>query len=184
MKRGNIVEYILGLENGTHVVEELSDGSKITITKPGKLGANDIRVDVIGPDGTNVTPPHIEIFEAFEQGDASYRATLFNVATGAEPEGHISENAERIFKSTKWIYAQEDVNHPPPRRMGRGFAVAGLRLIDAGFTSGEVADILLGNSSNSDLKERMAETLEDLGYNSDQIRKLTKSRRRFKTRGQ
>jgi hypothetical protein len=125
---------------GYHV-ETLADGSKICITKPGGKSFVDFQVWVVTPHGEAWRPSHAEIGDDLRakcQSDAhggkEVVRALRKVFEGQDPEEvtrALSPTVAKlpgfapdlILKVYKWIFAQEDCNHPPPRFEGREMAM-------------------------------------------------------------
>jgi len=116
-------------------VEQISDGRKIVITKPGgkftygRIRREDFMVWVYNPqDSTLWLISHREIYEDLEEkGKIDSVATikiidaLEKVFNGEEPddvlatqqlENPIGELPELLLKAYKWIWGQEDCNYP------------------------------------------------------------------------
>lgn len=115
-------------------VEQLSDGRKIVITKPGgKIMLDDYRVWIYNPkDSTLWSISHDQIKdELINKGKIDPQETkniidaLERVYDGEEPDDVLQttpldnptgEPPEVLLKAYKWIWGQEDCNHP----MGKG----------------------------------------------------------------
>lgn len=116
-------------------VEQISDGRKIVITKPGgkftygRIRREDFMVWVYNPqDSTLWLISHRDIYEDLEEkGKIDSAATikiidaLEKVFNGEEPddvlaiqqlENPIGELPELLLKAYKWIWGQEDCNYP------------------------------------------------------------------------
>lgn len=125
----NAVPYLL------YEVEQLNDGNKIVINKPGgkrnfgRLSRNDFMVFIY--DFQNETLwliSHSEILEDLKSKYLVDRAEtkkiikgMYKVCTGLEPDDVIIQNnisdlegltSETIYKVYKWIWGQEDCNYP------------------------------------------------------------------------
>ena len=119
-------------------VEELKNGRKILITKPGGKSVDNIMVWVYeGPQGAHWRPSHKLIWRDLEEKLTQNREkglaiveALEKVFEGTEPEDILRTNpqlgkdlpglpTDLILKAYKWIWAQEDCNYPPPRFEGR-----------------------------------------------------------------
>lgn len=114
-------------------VEQLSDGRKIVITKPGgkftygRIRREDFMVWVYSPnDSTLWLISHKDIYNDLE-GKVSPKATvkiidaLERVFNGEDPDdvfkiiklsNPIGEPPEVLLKAYKWIWGQEDCNYP------------------------------------------------------------------------
>jgi len=125
-------------------VEELTDGRKIVITKPGgkrvfgKVKREDIMVWVYNPqDSTLWLITHNDIYnDLVEKGNHNPTETirvinvLEEVYNGKEPNEVLKnatlnrittgESPELLLKAYKWIWGQEDVNYPD----GKGRAMS------------------------------------------------------------
>jgi hypothetical protein len=141
---------IMDLPQLGYEVEDLSDGRKIVVTKPGGKSVNDIMVWIYeGPGGTHWRPSHGKIRKDLKlklsyqkkKGIAVIKA-LEKVYEGGEPDDILSTNpslgqnlpglpADLILKAYKWIWVQEDMNYPPPRFQGRAMSMEGIRKITA-----------------------------------------------------
>ncbi|MFQ5872457.1 MAG: glutamyl-tRNA amidotransferase [Dehalococcoidia bacterium] len=119
-------------------VEDLSDGRKVLVTKPGGKSVHNIMVWIYeGPEGRHWRPSHTLIYrdleakleESREQGLKVIEA-LKAVYEGQDPDDVLRPDprlgqglsglpVDLILKSYKWIWAQEDCNYPPPRYQGR-----------------------------------------------------------------
>lgn len=116
-------------------VEQLADGRKIVITKPGgkfvygKVRREDFMVWVYNPiDSTLWLISHKDIYSDLEEkGKVNYEETiktidaLEQVFNGKEPDDVLKttslislcgEPPEVLLKSYKWIWGQEDCNYP------------------------------------------------------------------------
>lgn len=132
-------------------VEQLSDGRKIVITKPGrntpygKLRPKDFRVWIYEPTNTTLwSISHRDICNDLEEkGKVNPEETikiidaLERVYKGEEPDkvlmssnlnNPIGEHPELLFKAYKWIWGQEDCNYPKyPNEKGRTMSWEGWR---------------------------------------------------------
>ncbi|MBL7061255.1 MAG: hypothetical protein ISS54_00775 [Dehalococcoidia bacterium] len=137
---------VIALPQLGYEVEDLSDGRKIVLTKPGGKSVNDIMVWVYeGPGGTHWRPSHGQIKKDLQlklsyhkdNGLAIIEA-LEKVYEGVEPDDILSADpllarnlpglpVDLILKAYKWIWAQEDMNYPPPRFEGRAMSMRGIR---------------------------------------------------------
>jgi hypothetical protein len=121
---------------GEYEVEQLGDGQKIIIKKPGYKGDDDFRVDLYNPsDGTMKSLTHDELFadiaQKYQDNPEETKKIikgLLDVCNGKEPDDVIKEKGiqngigmpiERIFKIYKWVWGQEDCNYPGPACKGR-----------------------------------------------------------------
>ena len=124
-------------------VEDISDGRKIVIAKPGgkqsygRLSKEDFFVFIHDPrSGTLWQITHKEIYEDLVEKSRSNKTeaikllqALERVYGGEEPEAvleatrigySVGEPPEVILKAYKWIWGQEDVNYPT----GKGRAMS------------------------------------------------------------
>lgn len=129
-------------------VEQLSDGRKIVITKPGgkftygKIRREDFMVWVYEPkDSTLWLISHKDIYNDLEEkGKINSRETikiidaLEKVFNGEEPDDVLrsmklnnptGEPPEVLLKAYKWIWGQEDCNYPGGK--GREMSMEGIR---------------------------------------------------------
>lgn len=132
------------IEYRGYEVENISDGRKIVITKPGgkfsygRIQKEDYMVFIFDPkDKTLWLISHKNIFEDLEEkGQKDFEATiniidaLERVFNGEEPDDIINamsltnpcgENAEVLLKAYKWIWGQEDVNYPTGKGRNMSF---------------------------------------------------------------
>jgi hypothetical protein len=132
-------------------VENLADGRKIIITKPGgkisrggQMLVHDFQVWIYNEDtGERWRISHGEIkedirmkLEADKTKGKLVIEALKKVHEGVEPETLKSYDKlveslpgfslELILKAYKWIFGQEDCNYPPPRFQGRDMAMEGI----------------------------------------------------------
>ena len=126
-------------------VEQLADGRKIIITKPGgkfvfgKVRREDLMVWVYDPsDSTLWLISHKDIYSDLEEkGKVNPEETvriidaLGKVFDGEEPDDVLKgtklnrlcgEPPEVLVKAYKWIWGQEDCNYPPPMQ-GRDMSI-------------------------------------------------------------
>jgi len=131
-------------------VEQISDGRKIVITKPGgkftfgRIKREDFMVWIYNPsDSTLWLISHKDIYQDLEQkGEKDPETTikiidaLERVYLGEEPDKVLEdidlsnptgELPEVLLKAYKWIWGQEDCNYPPPKYEGREMSMKGLR---------------------------------------------------------
>jgi len=129
-------------------VEQLKDGRKVVITKPGgkftygKIRREDFMVWIYNPeDFTLWLISHKDIYKDLEEkGKVNPRETiniidaLERVFNGEEPDdvlnsvdlsNPVGEPAELLLKAYKWIWGQEDCNYP--EGMGREMSMRTLR---------------------------------------------------------
>ena len=133
-------------------VEDISDGRKIVITKPGgkmsfgRISKEDFLVFIYTPDSQDLWQiSHNQILEdlkAKANEDSAQTKRLIDVfelvLNGAEPDDlqetisgfsfTSGERPETLLKAYKWIWGQEDVNYPTGKgRMMSWEAIAELR---------------------------------------------------------
>ncbi|MEM2130454.1 MAG: hypothetical protein QXZ70_07645 [Candidatus Bathyarchaeia archaeon] len=131
-------ERVLKIPQLAYDVEDLNDGRKIVITKPGAKSADDIMVWVYeGEGGAHWRPSHKQLYDDLkgkimsdkEKGLLVLEA-LERVYNGEDPEDVLSSQkglgiglpglpVDLILKAYKWIWVQEDCNYPPPKYLGR-----------------------------------------------------------------
>ena len=136
MERKAFAQAIIDVEYRGYEVEQLGDGRRIAITKPGgkraygQLYKEDIQVFIFNPSDNSLWQiSHDQIIEDVRaklsedkiQGTKllKYLEKTYN---GEEPEDFISdirslnfqtgEAPEALIKAYKWIWGQEDVNYP------------------------------------------------------------------------
>ena len=125
-------------------VENISDGRKIVITKPGgkftygRIQKEDFMVFIFEPkDKTLWLISHKNIYEDLEEKsrkdpEATVKIidALEKVFNGEEPDDVINtmsltcpcgEEAEVLLKAYKWIWGQEDVNYPTGKGRNMSF---------------------------------------------------------------
>ena len=136
MERKAFAQAIIDIEYRGYEVEQLADGRKIVITKPGGKKAfgraykEDIMVFIFDPTDESLWQiTHEQIIEdvkakADEDKDQGKQLLSFFERTynGEEPEDfiddirnlsfHSGEKTEALIKAYKWIWGQEDVNYP------------------------------------------------------------------------
>ena len=123
-------------------MEEISDGRKIVVTKPGgkfsfgTVKRDDFMVWVYNPKKATLwLISHKNIFDDLEEkGKHNKKETLrilealAKVYKGVDPDEILSktklrnpfgEKPEVLPKAYKWIWGQEDCNYPPPKYKGR-----------------------------------------------------------------
>ncbi len=134
-------------------VEQISDGRKIVITKPGgkfifgTVKREDFMVWIFNPEEKTLwLISHKDIFEDLKRkGDKSPKETLNiinaleRVYSGNDPDDILKsvnlqnpggESPEVLLKSYKWIWGQEDVNYPDGK--GRAMSWEGLKKNEKG----------------------------------------------------
>lgn len=132
-------------------VEQLADGRKIVVTKPGGkfsfgvIRREDFMVWIYNPaDKTLWLISHKNIYEDLEEkGEADSKAAveiidaLGRVYDGEEPDEVLTdsslnnpsgESPELLLKAYKWIWGQEDSNYPDGK--GRAMSWEGWKKID------------------------------------------------------
>jgi hypothetical protein len=127
-ERNQFKQSLKKIKNGEYEVEQLNDGKKIIISKPGFKGKNDFRVDLYDPeDGTRKPFSHPELYEDIESKNQENSEKtreliygLLDVCKGKEPNDVIKDRkiengtglpADTILKIYKWIWGQEDCNY-------------------------------------------------------------------------
>lgn len=144
------MDALKAIEYRGYEVEDISDGQKIVIVKPGgkhsygRMSKEDFFVFIFTPaDNSLWQITHKQIYQDLEEkGNANPKATieiidaLERVYNGEEPDiflahanlkNPIGENPEAILKAYKWIWGQEDINYPPPKFIGRKMSWEGLK---------------------------------------------------------
>ena len=145
-------QQLIDLPYRGYEVEELSDGRKIVITKPGgkmtfgRISKEDFLVFIYNPKTEELWQiSHNQIYEDL-QNKASEDIPLTKklidvfeeVLNGMEPDDIIDtikqfrfstgESPEALLKAYKWIWGQEDVNYPTGKgRMMSWESIASLR---------------------------------------------------------
>lgn len=136
MERKAFAQAIIDIEYRGYEVEQLGDGRKIAITKPGGKKAfgraykEDIQVFIFNPsDNSFWQISHDQIIEDVRTKVVEDKALgkklldfLERTYNGEEPEDFINdirslnfqmgEAPEALIKAYKWIWGQEDVNYP------------------------------------------------------------------------
>ena len=136
MERKAFAQAIIDIEYRGYEVEQLGDGRKIVITKPGGKKAfgraykEDIQVFIFNPsDNSFWQISHDQIIEDVRAKVVEDKALgkklldfLERTYNGEEPEDFINdirslnfqtgEAPEALIKAYKWIWGQEDVNYP------------------------------------------------------------------------
>jgi hypothetical protein len=151
-------------------VEEISDGRKIVVTKPGgkftfgTIKRDDFMVWVYEPDEESLwLISHQNISDDLKDKAAcnpkaalKIIEALERVYNGDDPDDFLrglslvnpcGENPEVILKVYKWIWGQEDCNYPPPKYKGRAMSWEGWKKVDEHWE--KTGDGLL------DLKEKL-----------------------------
>lgn len=143
----DFIENIKQLPWRGYQVESLKDGRKIVIVKPGgkrprKKERHDFLVLVKDKGKKELWQlKHNQLYEdLLEKVKANTKnakkilVALEKVYNGAEPNEVLrklkvdklpGEPADLILKAYKWIWAQEDINYPPPKFKGRAFSFEG-----------------------------------------------------------
>lgn len=136
MERKAFAQAIIDVEYRGYEVEQLGDGRRIVITKPGGKRAygqpykEDIQVFIFNPSDNSLWQiSHDQIIEDVRAKLSEDRIQgtkllkyLEKTYNGEEPEDFISdirslnfqigEAPEALIKAYKWIWGQEDVNYP------------------------------------------------------------------------
>ena len=144
MERKDFAQAIIDIEYRGYEVEQLGDGRKLAITKPGGKKAygrpykEDIMVFIYDPSDNSLWQiSHDQIIEdvrgkIIENPEQGKQLLEFFAKTyqGEEPEDFIEdirklkfksgEEPEALIKAYKWIWGQEDVNYPT--REGRALS--------------------------------------------------------------
>lgn len=128
-------------------VEDIADGRKIVVTKPGgkfsfgTIKRDDFMVWVYNEkEGSLWLISHRNIFDDLEdKANCNPKETLriiealTKVFNGIEPDNVLKEmnlknpcgeSPEVLLKAYKWIWGQEDCNYPPPKYQGREMSMA------------------------------------------------------------
>jgi len=148
--RNEFSKRIEKIEYRGYEVENLSDGRKIVIAKPGgkrglygNIKKEDFFVFIFNPaDSTLWQITHQQIYEDLAKKSEINKAETLEILkaleivyNGAESDeilpdlnlkNPIGENPEALIKAYKWIWGQEDVNYPPPNYKGRAMSWEGL----------------------------------------------------------
>lgn len=147
-------------------VEDISDGRKIVITKPGgkftygTLRKEDFMVWIYNKKDESLwLISHQNILDDLkEKAGSGPKETLkiidglMRVYNGEDPDdilkeinvkNPIGEIPEVIFKAYKWIWGQEDCNYPPPKYKGRAMSWEGWKKVDEKWekTGNGIADL-------------------------------------------
>lgn len=145
-------EKLEGIKYRGYEVEQLTDGRKIVVTKPGGkfsfgvIRREDFMVWIYNPDDKTLwLISHKNIYEDLEEkGATDSKATieiidaLGRVYNGEEPDKVLAdlpltnpagESPELLLKAYKWIWGQEDSNYPDGK--GRAMSWEGWRKIDS-----------------------------------------------------
>ncbi len=130
-------------------VENISDGRKIVITKPGgkfgfgPLKRDDFMVWIYNPEDDSLwLISHKNIFDDLEEkAKRDPKETLRIIEAlncvfdGEEPDdvskrmmlkNPCGEVPEVLLKAYKWIWGQEDCNYPPPKYKGRQMSMVAI----------------------------------------------------------
>ena len=151
MERKAFIQAIIDIEYRGYEVEQLGDGRKIAITKPGAKKAfgrpykEDIMVFIFDPiDNSLWQISHEQILEDVKAkiGEDKKQGKLLldyleKTYKGEEPEDFIEEirnlnftlgeTPEALIKAYKWIWGQEDVNYPT--KAGRALSWQGFQVL-------------------------------------------------------
>ncbi|MDR1955801.1 MAG: glutamyl-tRNA amidotransferase [Treponema sp.] len=117
------------IKDGEYEVEQLNDGKKILIKKPGYKGKNDFQVKTFDPvSDEEKSFTHEELFndirEKFKKDNDNAKKCiegLHKVCKGQEPGTVIQQlniktsvglPVDTLLKNYKWIWGQEDCNYP------------------------------------------------------------------------
>lgn len=134
-------------------VEQISDGRKIVVSKPGgkftfgTIKKEDFMVWVYNPKEESLwLISHQNISDdlkdkAARDPKAAFKIleALEKVYNGEEPDDFLKEtqliapcgeSPEVILKVYKWIWGQEDCNYPPPKYKGRAMSWKGWKKVD------------------------------------------------------
>jgi hypothetical protein len=146
--RENFVQKLEEIEYRGYEVEQLADGRKIVITKPGGKSVygrpkkEDFLVFIFQPNENGLWQiTHKQILEdLYSKSEEDKKETLKLIAllertlNGEEPNDFINEiyalkfqngeSPESLIKAYKWIWGQEDVNYPNGE--GRKMSWAGI----------------------------------------------------------
>ena len=159
-------------------VEDISDGRKIVITKPGgKFGFGVVKRDDFmvwiydERDESLWLISHQNILDDLKEKatiapkDAlQIMESLKKVYSGEDPDDVLKEMKlknpcreipEVLFKAYKWIWGQEDCNYPPPKYKGRAMSWEGWKKVNEEWikTGDGIADLMnrLQNNLNEEL---------------------------------
>lgn len=151
-KRTTFANKIIKLPYRGYKVENISDGRKIVITKPGGKSVygrpkkEDFLVFIYNPKNDSLWQiSHKQIFtDLINKAEEDPKETLRilrlfeKVYEGKEPDDVIKgfnvkklsgENYEAMLKAYKWIWGQEDVNYPTGK--GRDMSMEGIKRLIA-----------------------------------------------------
>jgi hypothetical protein len=145
-KSAEFCRQIMAIPQLGYEVEDLIDGRKIVVTKPGGKSIKDIMVWVYeGPGGTHWRPSHSQIKKDLKlklihnkESGLNVIKALEKVYEGVEPDDILAADpllgqnlpglpVDLILKAYKWIWVQEDINYPPPRFLGRAMSMKGIQ---------------------------------------------------------
>ncbi|MCK4407262.1 MAG: hypothetical protein KAV44_06275 [Bacteroidales bacterium] len=133
--REEFAEKIIALPYRGYEVEDISDGRKIVITKPGgkrtfgRIAKNDILVFIFNPQDNSLWQiSHQQILKDLTSKSETNKKEIANIIevfertfNGEEPDIFLhkynfsnieGESVEALVKAYKWIWGQEDVNYP------------------------------------------------------------------------
>lgn len=147
-------------------VEDISDGRKIVITKPGgkftygTIRKEDFMVWVYNKKDESLWLISYQniLDDLKEKAGSDPKETLkiidglMRVYNGEDPDDILKEInfknpngeiPEVIFKAYKWIWGQEDCNYPPPKYKGRAMSWEGWKKVDDKWekTGNGIADL-------------------------------------------
>lgn len=157
-------------------VEDIADGRKIVITKPGgkfgfgPLKRDDFMVWIYNPkDDSLWLISHRNIFDDLEEKAKCNPKETINIIQalervydGEEPDNALKEMGlknpcgelpEVLLKAYKWIWGQEDCNYPPPVYKGRVMSWEGWRKAKKGEKAED--DWVKTGEGILDLKEKL-----------------------------
>jgi hypothetical protein len=155
-------------------VEQISDGRKIVVTKPGgkfsfgTIKRNDFMVWVYNQNEESLwLISHANISDDLkEKATCNPKEALLTIKAlervynGEDPDDILSkmkltkpcgESPEVLLKVYKWIWGQEDCNYPPPKYKGRAMSWEGWKKVEEHWV--KTGDGIL------DLKERLKKSL-------------------------
>lgn len=116
-------------------VEDLKDGRKVLVSKPGGKSVHNIMVWIYeGPNGTHWRPSHGGIYKDLAEKLKADKGrglkvldALQRVFSGEDPDDILERDpkigeslpghpVDLLLKAYKWIWVQEDCNYPPPHQ--------------------------------------------------------------------